>query len=214
MIGSIGVVVGTFGDQKWADLAQNRALPSAQRQTLSATDVIHVHGSTLHEARNEGAERLNSEHVVFLDADDELDEHYLEAMSRAIERSMIRSDHKTFLYQPSTLGIVDGREDAAPVLIPQRPLHTGNFMVIGTAVQRALFRAVGGFQAWPAWEDWALWMRCGAAGAGVITVPDAIYRVHVSTNSRNAAVANDGRLFEQILASHRQWAIEWEMVNR
>lgn len=173
----ISVIIGTYGDPKWQVLARERAARSVRAQTLSP-EIILSHQDTLHEARNAGAEKASGDHLIFLDADDELDRGYIEAMSRATRFSWS-------LYQPSTLGIVDGIEDPQPVLIPRRPLHTGNFMVIGTMVPKDLFFEVGGFLDWPIYEDWCLWIRCHQAGASFVAVPEAIYRIHVTQKSRN-----------------------------
>ena len=179
----ISVVIGTFGSSYWKVLA-GRARDSVEAQTVEA-ELISVHGRSLHEARNEGAKRAEGDYLVFLDADDQLDPGYIAAMSASIERNMLRSDCRTFLHQPATLGVVNGREDPEPTLIPQRSLDTGNFMVIGTAVERDLFHKVGGFLDWPIYEDWCLWIRCHQAGAGFVQVPEAIYRVTVNPDSRN-----------------------------
>lgn len=175
----ISVVIGTFGDPEWKRLAE-RAAASVEKQTVPAK-IILSHADTLHEARNYGAMEADSKYLVFLDADDELDPYYIEAMTEAIAQRQ----HSRYLYQPSTLGVVNGKEDPEPVLIPERPLDTGNYMVIGTAVSRHLFYEVGGFKDWPIYEDWCLWIRCWRAGARSVQVPDAIYRVHVNPASRN-----------------------------
>jgi glycosyltransferase involved in cell wall biosynthesis len=195
---SVSVVIGTFGDEKvWGPLAV-RAERSALGQTIPA-EIVRIHSDTLARARNEGAERATGDWLVFLDADDELDPYYVEAMSLAADRAMARSDCRTFLHQPATLGVVDGVPDAEPVLIPQRPLDEGNFMVIGTMVERSLFLDVGGFAELEAWEDWDLWCRCWRAGAGFNPVPDAIYRIHVNPNGRNNVGGRLGaRLVEEI----------------
>lgn len=178
----ISIVIGTFGDPSWERIA-DRAAASAEAQTVQA-EVIRSRGDSLHEARNAGAAKASGEYLIFLDADDELDSRYVEAMAAAIDAS------PGSLYQPATLGVVSGVEDPEPVLIPSRPLSTGNFMVIGTAVSRDLFHRVGGFLDWPIYEDWCLWIRCYLAGARPVKVPDAIYRVHVSPTSRNNQPAN------------------------
>lgn len=173
---SVGVAVGTFGDHSWAELARERALVSVVRQTRPVDQVVHVHADALHQARNQAAELLATEWVIFLDADDELDERYVEAMLAA------RGDVR----QPATLGIhPGGREDPTPVVIPRKSLLEGNYIVIGAMLRLEQFHRVGGFMDWPAWEDWCLWIRCWMDGAEIVPVPEAIYRVHVDLQGRN-----------------------------
>jgi GT2 family glycosyltransferase len=119
----------------------------------------------------------DAEWLIFLDADDELDSHYIEEMLKG--QGDIR--------QPSTLGVVNGKEDDYPVLIPPHPggFLVGNHLVIGCMVRRKLFLDVGGFRNLPILEDWDLWIRCILYDGKVGTVPKAIYRVHVNPNSRN-----------------------------
>jgi glycosyltransferase involved in cell wall biosynthesis len=193
----VTVVVGTYGDaDKWVPLAR-RAARSAYE--AGADQVIAIHGETLAEARNTGAQGAAGDHLVFLDADDELDSNYIHAMKEAHSRHMIRSDAWTWLYQPATLGIVDGVPDESPVVIPPRPLYTGNFLVIGTMVSRDLFMKVGGFKEWEAYEDWDLWWRCHREGAGHAVVFDAIYKVHVNPKGRNALPhSKASKVFQQI----------------
>ena len=73
----VTVVVGTYGEGRWARMARSRAIPSAESQA----PVIHEHGKTLAEARNTALERVETEWVIHLDADDELEPGYVEAMS-------------------------------------------------------------------------------------------------------------------------------------
>lgn len=171
-------------------------MPSVDRQTLSAENLIWSHGPDLQIARNTTAAAARSTWLCFLDADDELDEHYLEAMTTAI------ADGDTNrLLQPATLGVYpDGREDPEPVLLPPKPLLEGNYLIIGTVVSAELFRRVGGFHDWPIWEDWDLWLRCWRAGAAVQPVPEAVYRVHVNANGRNNGHdrATQLRIYEEI----------------
>lgn len=194
----ISVIIATFGNKQWMERS-DRAFDSAQNQTQPALDIRRVHGETLAAARNEGAKLARGEWLIFLDADDELDPGYIEAMTKAVESTMHRSDYRTFLYQPATLGIVDGVPDPEPVLIPQRPLNEGNFMVIGTMMSRRIFDEVGGFEEWDAFEDWDLFCRCHNAGAGFYPVPEAIYRVHVNPKGRNNVDRRSARkLFKEI----------------
>lgn len=174
MKGTVSIVIGTYGDRDlWASISQ-RAFDSAAAQTVSA-EVIRSHGDTLQEARNYGAEEATGEWLIFLDADDELDSRYVEAMLRA----------EGDIRQPSTLGIEDGVPDEFSVLIPRRNLLEANFLVIGSMVRRNLFLEVGGFDDYPILEDWALWLKLWVNGATIGAAPDAIYKVHVNRDGRN-----------------------------
>lgn len=189
MSGTVPIVVciGTYGDYaRWAPLAQT-ALLSAERQTVRPAYVRWIHGMDLRTARNVAAVEAGirspqlPEWLCFLDADDTLDRHYIEAMWETVGKI----DYPV-LVQPSTLGVYpDGREDPEPVLIPPKPLLDGNFMVIGTLIRYAQFHKIGGFADWPCYEDWDLWIRAWRDGAELISCPDAIYRVGVNENSRN-----------------------------
>ena len=177
---TISVCIGTYGSPKWAALAQ-RAIASARHQATPAHEVLHLHAHTLHEARNGAAQDATGEWLCFLDADDELDEHYIEAMTLA-------ADHVgPALLRPATLGIYpDGHTDDEPVVHPPKPLLRANFMIIGTLIRRDQFLRLGGFDDLPVFEDWELWIRAWRDGAALRAVPDAIYRVYVNTTGRNS----------------------------
>lgn len=196
---SIAVCVATYGDYRhWAPLA-TRAMRSADCQTVRPAYVRWVHSLSLHTARNQAAHeaaslRAQADWLCFLDADDELDDRYIETMW-----DTVRDLSEPALVQPATLGVyANGREDPEPVLIPPKPLLDGNFMVIGTLVRYDQFHRVGGFQDFPCYEDWDLWIRCSRDGAKLLSCPEAIYRVHVSDVSRN----NCGR--DQQVATYNQ----------
>ena len=143
---------------------------------------MHVHADYLHEARNLAANQCKGDWIVFLDADDELDSRYLESMTEKIDSL----DSDLWLVQPATLGIVDGREDPYPVVIPsKRSITDGNWMVIGTMVAKSVFTSVGGFAYFEMYEDWDLWIRCMKFGCKTTVCKNAIYKVHVRNDSRN-----------------------------
>ncbi len=172
------MIIGTFGDKDVWDVLAERAVASAANQTVRPDTVIRSHQADLGTARNYGAAASTADWLIFLDADDELDPYYVEAML------MGTGD----IRQPMTLGVVDGVEDDFPVLIPPKPggFLVGNHLIIGCMVRRDLFEEAGGFDpSLPVLEDWDLWIRCQLAGAQVGQAPKAIYRVHVRTHSRN-----------------------------
>lgn len=180
----ISVIIPTFGDfEKWNPIAQ-RAVKSVMNQTVEA-QIVRVHGVTLAGARNDGAEKAEGDWFIFLDADDELDPRYIEAMESVIEHDRIYSAH-THIYQPSTVEFNDEGQVGEPNLIPTYPLLQRNYLIIGSMVSRELFEATEGFDPnLPALEDWEFWLQCDKLGAKVGKCPEAIYRIHFAPNSRN-----------------------------
>jgi len=183
---SFSVIIATYGDPSWRTLAE-RAARSVEEQSVQPDSLILSHADTLHEARNNPVKSLTSDWLVFLDADDQLDYHYIKSMR---DRS-IEIGNEDFLIQPSTLGVQNGIEDDFPTFIPERDIQLGNWMVIGTAVKRDTFLRAGGFPDLPCWEDWALWAQCVHNGASTTIAPGAVYRVTVNKNSRNNPTRSD-----------------------
>lgn len=191
----VSVVVGTYGEVGWAELAEERALPSARAQSRQAVEVIHVHGRSLASARNAGACAATGEWIAFLDADDALAPGYLAAMEAAAP-----TDRRAAVLQPAVTYL---REDGSRVergCLTGGRLIEGNYLVIGTLVQREVFWAVGGFGDEPILEDWALWLRVvDRYGAEVVQVPAAEY----------LAWEGDGRNSDDHTRFY--W---WEMITR
>lgn len=186
----VTIVIATFGDDRWQRLAMSRAFPSAAAQ---GCDVLTSHGPSLHVARNRGAaDAAKAEWLVFLDADDELAPGYVDALLAAggdLRAPAVQYVHK------------DGTADE-PVLLDDRDIERMNPCVIGTMIRRNVFLRLGGFQDWPAWEDWDLFLRAVRRERAVIEhVPEAVYRAHVSTDSRNHTVPDPRGLMRRIKAS-------------
>lgn len=182
----VSVVVATFGSPDYKDLARDRAVPSAEKQTLAPKEIVAVHGLTLSDSRNWGASRTSSEWLCFLDADDELHPDYLERMAE--------HQFDADLLGPAVEYVRMGRAEA-PKVWPEQDLRDGNYLVIGTLVRRSVFEAAGGFHEWGMYEDWCLWQRCHKLGARIKMVPDAVYTAHIIPGSRNRAPKRAERLF-------------------
>lgn len=197
------IIIATYGDPKWQYLAQMRAYPSAVAQGPSSyVQVVMSHGPTLAEARNQAANLALADYLTFLDADDELRPGYLKAVDAEIESVMIPD---MCMYTPAVQYGVEGEPWPDPVLLTPKSLRTGNYLVIGTTVPCWAFLEVGGFKEWPAWEDWALYLRLDALGLDVVQVPAAVYRVWNDSSGRNESAVNDVGLFNKILAAHDEW---------
>ena len=187
------VIVATFGEELWAELAQRRAIPSALAELPG--ELIVEHGDSLHGARNAGAARATLPWLCFLDADDELEPGYLEAMR----------GHSGDLLAPSVRFVEDGAPEPAPVSLAGRDIRRTNPCVIGTLVRRSLFVDADGFWQERAWEDWSLFRRCWLLGGIIEHVPAATYRAYVDPSGRNSTVTNPAGLTRQITASHSEW---------
>lgn len=178
------MAVATFGAERWRDLAKRRAIPSAE---ALGVPVVYRHGATLHDARNEALSAVETEFVCFLDADDELEPGYFEAIATSTAD----------LRAPAVRYVRNGRPGEAKMPHVAGHIHDcsiecliyGNWLVIGAVARTELLREVGGWRDFSWSEDWDLWVRCAQAGATIEAVPAAIYRAHVTPNSRNRAPA-------------------------
>lgn len=187
------ICIGTFGGNEWGRLAFERAMPSAEAQGCK---VIHRHGKTLARARNDALALAGTEWVVFLDADDELADGYIEALAggtadvRGPIAEYIGPGSRRRRWQPRVAG---HQHDCSAGCLPD-----GNWLLIGAAVRRDMALSVGGFREFEWSEDWDLWLRCFKAGASFELIPDAIYQAHVRSDSRNRRPARATKL-----AAHR-----------
>ncbi|MDR7492175.1 MAG: glycosyltransferase [Armatimonadota bacterium] len=181
---SCSIVVATFGDRAWADLAGRRALPSTKGQGALEVITVHLADGDLAAARNLGAARARGRWLCFLDADDQLAPGYLQAMAGPA------AAHDGGALLAPSVSYVEGGEPRPPIppgaLSNHRPLLHLNRCVIGTLVPRQSFLQAGGFHAWPLYEDWELWLRLHhRAGLPVVEVPEAVYRAWRAEGGRN-----------------------------
>lgn len=169
---SISVVIGTYGSSKWKRAAQVAALT-----VPSECEIILSHKDTLHEARNSGAIKASGKRLVFLDADDELTPDFAK---------LIVEDEDVL--QPKTVYVSpEGQRGEPSWLTPCQSLLHGNHLIVGCPVIREAFLEVGGFDRWPVYEDWALWLKMQRAGA-TFGKTEAVYVVNVNPKGRNSHI--------------------------
>ena len=198
----VTVIVATFGEQKWVDLAQERAIPSVQNQSVKPKRCIYTHGATLSEARNAAAAEADTAWLIFLDADDELAYDYVEQLERKT-----RMEPKADIFVPAVQYVTPERTEE-PTMLGPYPLRDMNYIVIGAPVRKELFDRAGGFWGERAWEDWSLWLRCEHLGAVLVSAPRATYRAHVTLESRNRRISKPQQLRKDILKAFDEWIAE------
>lgn len=188
----ISIVITTYGEERWQLLAAERAIPSAKEQEPYELIVHHEPYLPIGPARNSAAERATGEWLLFLDADDELEDNYLLAMTDAI---CFSGRPEPALLQPAVRYVRKNDRSQTPFVIPKKDLRSDNYLVIGTVLRASLFREVGGFNDYPhGFEDWSLWAKCWKAGATVYPVPKAVYNAHVNPQSKHRQMWRDRKL--------------------
>lgn len=180
---NVTVVVATFGANVWRDLAEHRAVPSAEAQGVP---VVVEHGATLHDARNDALGKVETEWVIHLDADDQLAPGYVDAMRDAHADIRVPTTARP---HPRRAGEYQRQPRHWQVKGHTHACHAdclpfGNWVPVGACAPTALLREVGGWRDWPMFEDWDLWLRCYKAGASFEPVP-AVYVNHRTPGSRN-----------------------------
>lgn len=186
----LSILVSTHGTEEWRRLALSRAVPSAEDQGAHEVLVLHEPNATLAEVRNANAERATGDYLVFLDGDDELGDGYADATAAAIAKTK-----KPALFTPA---VIYARRNVRPTpkIWPRMDFKVGNWCVIGTAISKDMFTAVGGFREYKLYEDYALWAMAEAKfDVDVVEVPDAIYVAHFNQKSRNRTPGPRERFF-------------------
>jgi len=188
----VTVVVASCGDEQWQQLAQHRAGRSAVASSASHVVWEHQPDGTVASARNAGLARVDTEWVCFLDADDELESGYFEAVAQGT--ADVRAPAVRYVPWHATEQQARDQRAAVPHVVGSEHarheccaecLAFGNWLVIGAVVRTELVRRVGGFEEWPVYEDYAMFARCWQAGGTFEAIPSAIYRAHVRARSRN-----------------------------
>jgi glycosyltransferase involved in cell wall biosynthesis len=198
----VSILICTYGEVRWQRLAMERALPSAENQGAHEVRAWHMPGeaepgqSSLSVVRNTAARDASGDVLCFLDADDELEPGYLDAMRET------RSQRDRDALLIPWVRYIHGRRVDEPILPGLgRPLIELNRAVIGSLVPRDLFLNVGGFGEEPIYEDWDLWLRC-SQHLELVDVPKAVYRVHADVGGRNMQRAEQRRWYDEIRARY------------
>lgn len=182
----IACCIATCGDPAWSDLARRRALPSCAAQQPDELITVHRDVNDVCAARNAAARAATSDWLIFVDADDELEPGYLDALRPYLaDTTLLLAPYVRYVRYEK------GRRVVTSPRIPNAPAWPEmNELVTGTAIGRETFDAVGGWDSsfWP-WSDWELWLRATRAGCTHIHIEKAVYRAYVTETSENARLA-------------------------
>lgn len=199
----VSIVVATFEGPQWRHLARlrHRALTSARQFGVPVVD--HHGGATLAEARNAALDQVQTEWLIYLDADDELHRDYLTAMGAG--SADVRAPR--CLWMPPGMIRTSRRATFPKVTNHQHDcvgdcLREGNWLVIGAMVRTEIAQKVR-WQDWPVLEDFDFWLRCYVAGATFEAIPGAMYLAHSQRGGRNmsATVKERNAVHQQIIDS-------------
>jgi glycosyltransferase involved in cell wall biosynthesis len=200
MAETVAVLICSYGSrQVWNGYAA-RALSSVALQSRGPDEVIRIHRSSLHAARNEAAEMAKTDWICYLDCDDELEPKYLEACLNAT--GDIRYPRVRYCTEGS-------RQIPNPVTLNAKPLTEGNFMVVSSLMRREQFLKVGGFPSCQVYEDWILYLKLTYAGSIPHLVGDAVLRAWQRPDGRNHC-ENPVLQFYSCLDVFRKWCYEFD----
>lgn len=191
---SIGIAVCSYGDWSW----KARAKKACDSALLTSADQVYWRheddGENICEVRNSSVEKLETEWVIFLDADDNLDVNYVDAMREALEST----DEDDVIFRPSLQGFYDNGDITDVTMLARTDMYRQNCAVIGSMHRKDRFIEVGGFDpSLPILEDWDLWLKLMTTGSCIIDVHGAVYRNHIRTDGRNSQ-AGMGKFYQQI----------------
>lgn len=181
MLGSsVSVIIPIYGNiGGWASMAL-RAFESANNQTVKPDNIYISTGDTLKGCRNSIALIVESDYIIFLDADDTLHSTYIEEMMKGTADIRVPSVHRHY---------ENGHIDTDQHWYQPKDLMTGNYIVVSAMIRTSLFKKLGGFHDYESLEDWDLWLRAEEAGATFEQIPEAILHVNKRPNSRNSNVS-------------------------
>lgn len=192
----VHVLICTYGDRSWKQLAKERAYPSA---IAEGVDVTCIHGGhSVAEARNFAVEVADPQgFIAFLDADDEFVPGYMAAME-----AMNPEPHH--LVAPC-IQYVQNNVMYPPMDLSDRDIAVINPCCIGTLIHRSMFDKTGGFWEERGYEDWSMFRRAWLLGAQVRFAKNAVYRAYFDPFGRNTTVTDPERCCAEIVQSHSVW---------
>lgn len=186
----VTVVVATCGSRQWQVMGDEAILSA--HDTGAKTVRIHLDQGTVSEARNAGLAEVTTEYVVFLDADDALEPDYFERVQPTADILATQIKYRQHI-RPTMPRV--WAHDFDPMkrhegCCTASCLVDGNWVHIGAIIRTEAIRSVGGFQEYPVYEDWALFLALQQAGYTFGVAMNSVYLAAVRSNTahRNSSL--------------------------
>ena len=179
---------------------------SLNAQTMRATEIIIVHDNCtpppvfpntttvvrdthrgVADTRNEGARLATSETLLFVDADDALEEHFIEAMIKVKEKTKAQIIYPNVLlwsYWHKEVKLKNAWYESANKITLKNMLKF-NQIVVSSLIDRDLFFKVGGMPNLPILEDYSMWLKCIKVGAKFAKSPHSVLKYRQRQEGRN-----------------------------
>ncbi|HJV09225.1 MAG TPA: glycosyltransferase, partial [Acidimicrobiales bacterium] len=191
------------------------AIVEAWSAVLPLTLVRHETNRGLAQGRMSGIERLDTDLVLALDADDAWLPDHLALLLAAYRRRPGIVSPMAVAWNPSSPNPVNWsrRLQPLPKSLDLRHLLLMNFLFSGSLFERTAYEAAGGeyrFVDSNSPEDWDLWLRLTATGVqvSVLEEPTVLYRVHGSNMSADdRLLPMEIRVLEAFIAEHDDAAL-------
>jgi glycosyltransferase involved in cell wall biosynthesis len=202
---SVAVVIPNLNYGQYLE----RAIRSAQNQTIPPAEVIIVDGGSTDNsreiaenlcagwieafprrqanARNIGIQNTACEFIVPLDADDWIESNYVE---RCLE--VMLSDDGIGAVAPDLVWL-DGRvQPTTPPFTVER-FFQGNLMFCCSMFRRKAWRKTGGYdETWGLYEDWLFWGKMVAAGWKIKELHEPLFHYNPHAGSSTGRMPTNG----------------------
>lgn len=191
---TVGIALCSHGDSKWKEIGEEAYVSAAYADPDELYWRHEDDSDNICDVRNRAAEKMGTEWIIFLDADDNLDSNYVKAMKNALESQ----GNIDAIYRPSLQGFYDNGDITDVTMLGRTDMKKQNCAVIGSMHRRDRFLEVGGFDpTLPILEDWDLWLKLMQSGSCIIDVHEAIYRNHIRSDGRNSQ-SGMGKYYQRI----------------
>lgn len=152
----------------------------------NTTTIVRGHRMGVGASRNQGASIASSDNLLFVDADDVLEEYFIEAMVKT------KAQTKADIIYPNVLLWSNWKKEYPKKnawhescdTVTKKNMLEYNQIVVTSLIPKELYRKVGGTPTIPILEDYQLWMECLRQGATFAKSIQSVLKYRQRTESR------------------------------